>query len=269
VGGSHGTGYTIYANAFLLVMVPHSIVTVSLATAMLPRLAGYAADADLAGLARNVASTLRTAYALIIPFALLLPLIALDLSNLIFGYGAGRPSVPAFAVALSLFAPGLVFFTTHYLMLRGFYALERTRTVFGIQCGVAVTNIVLAVALTWHVVPSRTAQGLVLAYAGSYLVGALSSYSMLRAVLGGLETPTLVRFLVRLLIAAGIATLLAWAVKQGLQEVWPPGHGKVRALGVLAATGLVDIAVFLPLARMLRISEVTAVTGLVTARLRR
>ena len=55
-----------------------------------------------------MASTLRTAYALIIPFALLLPLIALDLSNVMFGYGAARTSVRDFAVALALFAPGLV-----------------------------------------------------------------------------------------------------------------------------------------------------------------
>ena len=38
------------------------IVTVSLATAMLPRLSAFAADSDLGGLARSVASTLRTAY---------------------------------------------------------------------------------------------------------------------------------------------------------------------------------------------------------------
>ena len=37
-GGDAGTGYTIYSGAFLLVMVPHSIATVSLATATLPRL---------------------------------------------------------------------------------------------------------------------------------------------------------------------------------------------------------------------------------------
>ena len=35
-GGDPGTGYTIYSQAFLLVMVPHSVVTVSLATAVLP-----------------------------------------------------------------------------------------------------------------------------------------------------------------------------------------------------------------------------------------
>src|SRR4051794_41178267 len=173
----HGTGYTIYSQAFLLVMVPHSIATVSLATAMLPRLATFAADADLRGVGRSVGSTLRTTYALIVPFALLLPVIALDLSTVMIGYGAGRQSVRDFALALALFAPGLVFFTTHYLMLRGFYALERTRTVFYVQCAVAATNIVLAVLLTRSVSPSGTAPGLVLAYAGSYLVGALTSYS--------------------------------------------------------------------------------------------
>ena len=267
--GGHGTGYTIYSQAFLLVMVPHSIATVSLATAMLPRLATFAADADLRGVGRSVGSTLRTTYALIVPFALLLPVIALDLSTVMIGYGAGRQSVRDFAIALALFAPGLVFFTTHYLMLRGFYALERTHTVFWVQCGIAATNIVLAVALTRHVSPAGTAPGLVTAYAGSYLVGALVSYSLLRQILGGLDTPLLVRFLVRLLLAAGIATAVAWAVKQGLQAVWPVTGGNLQAFLVLAATGLVDVGVFLALARVLRISEVTAVMSLVTGRLRR
>ena len=276
-----GTGYTIYSNAFLLVMVPHSIATVSLATAMLPRLSSYAADADLAGVARTVASTLRTTYTLIIPFALLLPLVALDLSNIMVGYGAGRSSVPAFAVTLALFAPGLVLFTTHYMMLRGFYALERTRTVFWVQCVIAATNVGLAVLLTSHASPSATAPGLVIAYAGSYLVGALGSYSLLRYVLGGLETPVRVRFLARLLVAAGVAAAVAWAVKYGVQQVWDPvggvrggpgstsAGGKAQALGLLALTGLVDVGVFLVLARVLRITEVTSVMQAVTGRLRR
>ncbi len=58
---------------FLIMMVPHSIVTVSLATAILPRLSARAADGDLPGLAGTLASTLRTALAVVVPFALLLP----------------------------------------------------------------------------------------------------------------------------------------------------------------------------------------------------
>ncbi len=82
-------------------------------------------------------------------------------------------------------------FTTHYMMLRGFYALERTRTVFWVQCLVAATNIALAVLLAGNASPGRTAPGLVIAYAGAYLVGAVGSYSVLRRLLGGLETPVL------------------------------------------------------------------------------
>jgi len=276
-GSRHsGTGYTIYSSAFLLVMVPHAIATVSLATAMLPRLSAYAADDDLAGVAGSVASTLRTAYALIIPFALLLPLVAFDLSNLVFGYGAARPNVRDFAVSLALFAPGLVFYTAHYLMLRGFYSLERTRTVFWVQCVIAATNIALALVLTHHVPPSQTAPRLVLAYAGSYLVGAIGSYSLLRHVLGGLETAVLVRFLVRLVIAAGLAAGAAWAAKQGLTQLWPAGTGlaattllgKAQAVGVLAVTGLVDVLVLLVVARTMRIGEVTSIVAVLTRRFR-
>ena len=59
-GGGDGTGITIYATAFLIVMVPHSMITVSLTTAILPRLSAQAAESDLEGLARSLASTLRT-----------------------------------------------------------------------------------------------------------------------------------------------------------------------------------------------------------------
>jgi len=78
---------------------------------------------------------------LIVPFAILLPVMSLDLADVIFGYGAAEQNVQDFATALALFAPGLVFFTTHYLMLRGFYSIERTRTVFWVQCVIAATNI--------------------------------------------------------------------------------------------------------------------------------
>ena len=43
------------------------------------------------------------------PFALLLPVMSLDLADVIFGYGAAEQNVQDFATALALFAPGLVF----------------------------------------------------------------------------------------------------------------------------------------------------------------
>jgi putative peptidoglycan lipid II flippase len=268
-GGANGTGYTIYSGAFLLVMVPHAIATVSLATATLTRLSRFAADNDLPGVARQVASTTRTALALIVPFAMLLPAIALPLSNIVWGYAAASETYEDFATSLTLFAPGLVFFTVHYLTLRGFYALERTRTVFWVQCVIAAINITLAILVTSQVSAAATAPGLVVAYDGAYAVGAVLSYLLLRHVLGGLETPALVRFLVRIVIAAGVAGAAAWGWRWLVTASWETGEGKVQAVGMLASTGLVDLVVFLALSRAMRISEVNDVVGLVTDRLHR
>ena len=268
-GPEPGTGYTIYSQTFLLVMVPHAVATVSLATAVLPRLSAHAADHDLAGVAGGVASTLRTTLSLIVPFALLLPLIAYPLTNLVFGWGAASDAVADYALPLSLFGIGLVFFTVHYLMLRGYYALERTRTVFWVQCVIAALNIALAIAVTQALPAELTASGLVLAYGGAYAGGALVSYLVLRRLLGGLETPALVRFLVRLLIAAAVATGAAWLVRYGVQLAWPAGDGKLRSLAVLLLVSAVDVGVFLALARAMRIREVTSILGLVTSRLPR
>lgn len=264
-----GTGYTIYSQSFLLVMVPHAVITVSLATAILPRLSAHAADNELSGVARGLASTLRTALALIIPFALLLPLIARDVANVVFGWLAASEAYVDYARPLALFGIGLVFFTVHFLMLRGYYSLERTRTVFWVQCVIAATNIVLAVGLTRTAADDDVASGLVLAYTGAYAVGAVLSYALLRYLLGGLETGRLVRFLARLLLAAAVATALAWALREGLATLWPRDDTKLRSLATLGLVTGVDVLAFVLLARALRIQEVTGVLGLVTSRLGR
>jgi putative peptidoglycan lipid II flippase len=268
-GGEPGTGYTIYSQSFLLVMVPHSVITVSLATAILPRLSARAAENDLAGVGRGVASTLRTTLALIVPFALLLPLVSRHVAHLIYGWGAASEAYPDYELPLALFGIGLVFFTVHFLMLRGYYSLERTRTVFWVQCVIAGTNIVLAVVLTRTLSGGDVASGLVAAYIGAYAVGAVLSYAVLRHLVGGLETPQLVRFLVRLVVAAALAAAVAWLARAGLDAAWSETDSKLHALAVLAVVATVDGLVFLLLARLLRITEVTSVLGLVTNRLGR
>jgi putative peptidoglycan lipid II flippase len=260
------TGYTVYSYAFLLVMVPHSIVTVSLATAVLPRLAASAAAGDLRAVGSTLASTLRTTLALIVPFVLVLPVVATSLAHIVFGFGAGSTTYDNFAPSLALFAPGLLCFTVHYLVLRGFYALERNRTVFWVQCAVAATNIVLALLLVARASARDTSPALIVAYTGSYLVGSLVSYLLLRSIVGGLDTALLIRFLVRLGLAAGMSTGVAWLVARGLDALVAT-PGKPMALLTLVLVLGVDAAVLLVLARIFRITEVTSVVELVSQRL--
>ncbi len=265
-GATEGTGYTIYSNAFLLAMVPHAIITVSLATAMLPMLSSYAADGRLADIGSAVSSTLRSAYALVIPVAVVFSLMSVDIANVIWGYGSAAADFENFAPSLALFGIGLVLFTAHYLMLRGFYALERTRLVFFIQCGIALTNIVAAIALTIDAPPAEIAPRLVIAYACSYAVGAGTSYVLLSRTVGGLAGSRLVRFLVRLLLAVGISGAAAWGLRELMAEL-VPGSGKLHAVLDLGVVGLGFFAIYLTVALLLRITEVTDVMRLVTRRL--
>ena len=265
--GGEGTGYTIYSNSFLLTMVPHSIITVSLATAMLPMLSSYAAEGNLAAVGTSVAGTLRSAYALVVPVAALFAVMALDTAHVIWGYGSAAADYGNFAPSLALFGLGLVLFTAHYLVLRGFYALEQTRRVFWIQCGIAATNIIAAILLTRGAPASETAPRLVLAYACSYAVGAVTSYTLLSRTVGGLAGRRLVRFLVRLAIAVGVSAAAAWGLRELLAQV-VPGTGTWQAALDLAVVGVVYLSIYLGIARLLRISEVNDVMALVTRRLR-
>jgi putative peptidoglycan lipid II flippase len=266
VHGVNATGYTVYAAAFLFVMVPHAIITVSLATAILPRLSAKAAAGDLTGLAGTLAGTLRTALVVVVPFAFALPLLAYDAAKVLFGYEATSSTFDNYVPSMILFGPGIVFFTVHYLMLRGFYALELNRTVFYIQCLIGLTNVVVAVVLVHQATAAQTSPALVIAYSASYLLGSTVSYVVLRGRLGGLETPALVRFLVRLLVAVVVSTGAAWAVGQVL-----PGHtddvSHVLAAVRLVVLGLVDLVVLVALARVMRIHEVTTILDTIVRRL--
>lgn len=262
-----GTGFTVYSFSFLVVMVPHSIVTVSLATAMLPLLSSYAAAGDRPALAGALSGTLRASLAVIVPFVALLPVIAPDLARVVFGHGAAAGEVDSYVPTISLFGVGILFFTFHYLVLRGFYALELNRTVFLVQCGVAATNIVAAVVFVDATSAEHTSPALVLAYAASYAVGSVVSYLLLRHRLGGLRSRRLLVFGGRLVIATGLATGLTFPVAQVLDGL-ADNPGLAVAAGRLVAVGAVDVLLFLVFARLLRIGEVNDVVATLTRRVR-
>jgi putative peptidoglycan lipid II flippase len=265
-GGS--AGYTIYSAVFLVIMVPHSIVTVSLATAILPRLSASAESGDDRGVARSLAPTLRTALAFVVPFAVLLPVLASPAARVFWGYGAAKADVDNYVVPLFLFGPGLAFFTVHYLLLRGFYAREENRVVFFIQCAVAATNIVAALVLVRLVSAEHAAPALTVAYGLSYAVGATISYVTLSRRLGGLKSRALVRFLARLAIASGLSLGATWAVVR-LVPGLSGSYGVLGSVLQCVVIGVVGLGVLVALARAMRLTEVTEVVDTFTRRLAR
>ncbi len=260
-GSADGAGYTVYANAFLLTQVPHSIITVSLATATVPLVSRLAADGRLGELAVELGRSLRLVMAVIVPFAVMLAILGPSLATVMFSWGAGNGDTTSLGTTMVAFAPGLLLFSVHYMLLRGFYAIEANRTAFFIQCVVASVNICLAIGLTAIFSPGQAAAGLALAYGASYLAGALLSLRVLAARLGGLGGRELSGFVVRLSTASLPAAVAGLGVVRLLERSGLDVSSRLSSLVLLAAGGGAVLLTYLGMARALHISEVATVVS--------
>jgi putative peptidoglycan lipid II flippase len=267
--GESSSGYTAYSYSYLLLMVPHAIVTVSLATAALPHLSSLSAEGRLARLGQELSQTLRHSLAVILPFCALLTVLGPFLAVILFSWGAGAGQSGALGVTLVYFAPALLFFTVHYLMLRGFYSLEDTRTPFFIQCVIAVANVTAAMLYTDPTVDPEVAPQLALAYGTAYLVGATTSLLLLRRRLGDLQLRQLLRFVVRLALASVPAAAAAWAVVEVLTNLGLEAEDKVGSLVILVSAGLIAVSALVLFARLFRVEEVSSIMRTAFGRLRR
>jgi putative peptidoglycan lipid II flippase len=268
-GEAASSGYTVYANAFLFTQVPHSIVTVSLATATMPIVSAMAAEGRLGDVAREMSATLRLVLAVIVPFAVALVVVGPALATVMFSWGASTGDTGPLGNTLIAFAPGMLMFSVHYVVLRGFYSIEDTRTPFFIQCLIAAVNIVLAITLTMAVDPQHVAPALALAYGASYAVGALVSLSVLSGRLGGIDRRGLLGFVGRVAAAAIPAVVVSGLALAGLEGLGLDVDLKRDSLLLLTVGGLVGIATYVGLARVLRIDEIARVVALLTRRGRR
>ncbi len=250
-----GGGWTVYQNAYLIWILPHSLLTVSLATAMLPSASRYAVAGDRSGVAAETNRALRLATTFLLPASVGLLVLADPVTRLAFGNGTGAHDYIYIAWALMAFAIGLVPFTIQYLYLRAFFAMDNTRTPFILQIWISGANAVaaLALALPWHD-PTTVAARLALAYSLSYIVGVFLTHAVLRRHLPELPGRETVTHLVRLLAAAVPAAALAWAITWW-SERYP--NLLLRVAG-LALAGVLAVLVFFFAAKRLGIPETTA-----------
>jgi putative peptidoglycan lipid II flippase len=265
VGDGTGVGFTAYSNAFLILQLPHAIITVSVVTALLPRMSRAAADGRLREIRDDVAGGLRLTAVVLVPAAVALLVLGRALTTVM--YARGQVTLEGaryIGDVLTAFAPGLLAYSGHYLTLRAFYAQEDTRTPFLLNVPIAGA-ICLFAGVAWAVLPLRwITVGVAAGYSLAYFVGWAISLRVLRRRLGGLDGARTVQTYVRLLVAAGISGALAWAV------TWVVGSlvasPMLEALVSLLAGGLVLGAAYLALLRAMRVRELQSVLGMVKGR---
>ncbi len=253
-----GVGFSVYLKANLLFILPHSIVTVSIVTALLPRMSLAAHEGRMREVAKDVASGVRSSSALVLPAAAAYLALGTYVATALYGWGnTSSYEAHMIGVTLQALSVGLVPFTVYYVLLRGFYSIEDTRTPFRINVVLNILNAALAIGL-FTLAPARLeVPALGLALGLSYTVATLYSWRVLSLRLGGLQTYLTVRTLVRLTVAATIAFVPATLLAHGVSRWLGWGH-----LAVFAAL-LVGLAVggllYIPLSARLRVPEVAEV----------
>lgn len=181
-----GVGFSSYSYAQNIWGLPQSIVTVSLITALLPRMTRAVAEQRLDDLRGDLSRALRLSGAVIVPAAVFFVAFGPEMAQLLYAHGAASAeSAVPLGQMLQALGLGLIPFSAQSLLLRGFYAFEDTRTPFLLAVCISGVNIALATAC--HLLlPARWAvTGMAAAYAVAYAVGLLASAFLLRRRLEG------------------------------------------------------------------------------------
>lgn len=254
--GGEGAGSFVYSSAEMLWLLPHSLITVSLATAMLSSASRLAAAHDYDGLAQETDKTVRFTVVLLVPASVGLIALATPAVALLFGHGQGTQGIGLIATTLIAFAIGLVPYTVQFIFNRTYYAMEETRTAFFLQLLILVLNMGLAVlfVVPWDA-PDLVAPGLALAVTIAYTVGLVVTARALQKRLPSLAVRSLGVFIVRLFGAAIPAGVVAHYV--AVLVIGWLGDGFFGNLVGAVAGIIAFMPIYLLIAKALHISEIS------------
>lgn len=265
--GKNGTGFLAYSNAQLIWGMPQAIITVSVMAALLPRISRAAHDNDPGAVRDDISQGLRNSAVAIVPVAFAFLALGLPMCTLLYS-SAGTEAARSMGFILMAFGLGLIPYSVQYVVLRGFYAYEDTRTPFYNTVIVAAVN-AAASALCYALLPAQWAVvGMAASYGLAYTVGVGIAWRRLRNRLGGdLDGSQVVRTYARLCMAAVPAAVLGGGV--GFAILKALGEGAFGSLIALAFGGIVLLGVFVAAAKRMRIEEINGMVGMVRGRLGR
>ena len=132
-----GAGLAAYGYAFLLFMLPHSLITVSLVTALFTRLSQAAHRGDSDEVVADLGRGLRMPAVLLVPGTVAMVLLGTQVARVAFFDNTPAESAAIGHVMIAMMV-GLVPFGWLYLIQRVFYAYEDARTPFRLQLVVTV-----------------------------------------------------------------------------------------------------------------------------------
>jgi putative peptidoglycan lipid II flippase len=251
-GITRGVGFTPYSNAYLIMLLPYSIVTISIITALLPHLSRLVLAKDFAEVKSQLIGAIRLVGVVTIPSAVGLAFFGPLITEVLF-FGISREDSSYMGYVLSALSLGLVAFSINIILVRGFNAFEDTKTqVFSIL----IINLI-AIALSYlalnTVENEYVTVYLGLAFSISYIVGIVITFKLIEKHVGKIHFSQFIGQHSKLIFAAIVTMGPIFALTRIF--AW---HGPVVLFLVLLAS----TSGYFLVAKMLRVTEIPMIIEL-------
>ena len=255
-----GVGYTPYTYAYYVLLLPYSIVTISIVTAILPHISKLALDGKRDEVKAQLIRAIRLVGVITVPSAVAFLFFGPLITQSIF-VGISNEDSRYIGYVLSALSFGLVAFSINLILIRGFNAFEDTRTQVA---SILVINIV-SVAMSYFFLSFVKTQwvtiGLGVAFSVSYLVGLFVTLGLLKKHVGKLAISEFLGQHLRLLIASVLAMAPLFVMTQYISLLEIEFSRAARA-GELLVVMVVAFFAYILAAKALRIEEISMIRHL-------
>jgi len=242
-------GQDAFTKATTFFYFPHGLLAMSIATTFIPEMARAVARRDRDAFVERTAFGLRLVGLLTFPAAFAFLVMSRPIIGALLQHGEFSASATVTTSrALAGLSLGLVGYSIYLFALRGFYAHQDTRTPFLINLVQNVLNIILAFAL----VRTYGVLGLGVAFAVSYIIGAVVALYVLQIKVHTFPVVDVLVSLARMLAAAAVMGAVLWLALKPVGT----NHGFGALLKISVGT-FIGTLVYLGALTLLRVPEVT------------
>ena len=266
-GISTGVGFTPYTSAYYIMLLPYSIVTISIVTALLPHLSKLAIAKNVEEVRKQLIRAIRMVGVVTVPSAVALLFFGPLMTEVLY-MGISLEDSRYIGFVLSALSFGLVAFSINLILIRGFNAFEDTKT----QVTSIIIINVISVGLSYLFLATLDSNwvtvGLGIAFSLSYIVGLFITISLLKKHVGKLQVSEFGSQHLRLFIASLLAMLPFFAIAQYFGWAYDETSLTIRALRLILVLGGSGIA-YLLCAKLLKVSEIAGLRGFATSVLQR
>jgi putative peptidoglycan lipid II flippase len=257
------------AIAWLIFMLPHSVVTVSVATAYFTRMSQHAAAGEMSSFKTDLTNGLKVIGLVSVISSALLMLLAYPVARV---FAGEYPATIALGNVIMALMVGLVPFSFVYMMQRAFFALEDTRTPFVFTSIQIAFHIAGSLALGAAMPKQWLVVSLSLLTGSTIVLQGLIAYFLLKRKIGGLKGFGIGKSLGVFVLAAipsislGYGTLWLWG------GIGPNTFAVDKVFGAVVVSGTVaavTLGSYLALLWLFRVPQLREVSGALSSRLKR